>query len=112
MKTTTRTRVYRRGLRHAGSHGDADDAHLRRFTEVLRRRPGVAESTTPKMLRAMKLLEVDLMADLAYNLFATRRLAPTPAQNINTVGEVPDSSWFTNRLGHRAADARGCGQGP
>jgi hypothetical protein len=24
-----------------------------------------------------------------------------PAQNVNTLGEVPDSSWFTNRLGAR-----------
>jgi len=22
-----------------------------------------------------------------------------PALNVNTLGEVPDSSWFTNRLG-------------
>jgi hypothetical protein len=24
-----------------------------------------------------------------------------PAQNVNTLGEVPDSSWFTNRIGRR-----------
>jgi hypothetical protein len=26
---------------------------------------------------------------------------PAPAANVNTLGEVPDSSWFTNRLGTR-----------
>jgi hypothetical protein len=26
---------------------------------------------------------------------------PIPAVNVNTLGEVPDSSWFTNRLGTR-----------
>jgi hypothetical protein len=26
---------------------------------------------------------------------------PPPAANVNTLGEVPDSSWFTNRLGAR-----------
>jgi len=25
----------------------------------------------------------------------------TPARNTNTLGEVPDSAWFTNRIGHR-----------
>src|SRR5512134_3260898 len=26
----------------------------------------------------------------------------TPAVNVNTIGEVPDSSWFTNRIGVRS----------
>ena len=29
-----------------------------------------------------------------------------PAANVNTLGEVPDSSWFTNRIGARGDDAR------
>ena len=28
-----------------------------------------------------------------------------PAVNVNTVGEVPDSSWFTNRIGRREMTA-------
>jgi hypothetical protein len=48
--------------------------------------------------------EPELIYDLAENMFArpgdknfNRR-----AQNINTVDEVPDGSWFTNRAGRRA----------
>lgn len=44
--------------------------------------------------------DIDLVWDLAYNLFANPG-DPTPnvrAKNINTIDEVPDSSWFTNRI--------------
>jgi hypothetical protein len=34
------------------------------------------------------------------------------ARNINTVGEVPDSSWFTNRVGRRAMTAGEIARGP
>jgi hypothetical protein len=39
--------------------------------------------------------------EMAENLFVTARYKPsgTRAQNINTIDEVPDSSWFTNRIG-------------
>jgi hypothetical protein len=45
--------------------------------------------------------EINLFFDLTYNLFAHPG-DPTPnvrAQSINTIDEVPDSSWFTNRKG-------------
>src|SRR5215203_5105460 len=47
--------------------------------------------------------DIDLFYDLAYNLFVTPRKAPAGirAENANTVDEVPDSSWFTNRIGTR-----------
>ena len=47
---------------------------------------------------------LDLMYELTYNLFALPRHKPSGvrAQNINTIDEVPDSSWFTNRIGTRA----------
>jgi hypothetical protein len=44
--------------------------------------------------------EIDLTIDLATNIFA-RPGDPTPdvrARNVNTIDEVPDSSWFTNRI--------------
>ncbi len=47
--------------------------------------------------------EIDLNIDLATNLFG-RPGDSTPnvrARNINTIDEVPDSSWFTNRILHR-----------
>jgi hypothetical protein len=47
--------------------------------------------------------EIGLLYDLSYNLFVVQRSKPsgTRAQNINTIDEVPDSSWFTNRIGTR-----------
>src|SRR4029453_85346 len=44
--------------------------------------------------------EVGLFYDLSVNLFVTAGRTPsnTRAQNINTIDEVPDSSWFTNRV--------------
>ncbi len=37
---------------------------------------------------------------------------PSPAVNVNTLGEVPDSSWFTNRLGRVAVTAAEVARGP
>jgi hypothetical protein len=48
---------------------------------------------------AMKPLEVDLLADLATNLLGPRTVVAERAKNLNTVDEVPDSSWYTNRAG-------------
>lgn len=46
---------------------------------------------------AMTPNEVDLRVDVTYNLLTGRRRAAGLAANVNTVDEVPDSSWFTNR---------------
>ena len=42
--------------------------------------------------------------ELAYNLFVNSGYKPSGlrAKNLNTIDEVPDSSWFTNRVGSRA----------
>jgi hypothetical protein len=48
----------------------------------------------------VKPWDIDLVYDLAENLFG-RPGDPGPvgrAQNVNTIDEVPDSSWFTNRI--------------
>src|SRR4051794_6340628 len=39
--------------------------------------------------------------EMVHNLFATARYRPTGnrALNLNTIDEVPDSAWFTNRVG-------------
>jgi hypothetical protein len=39
--------------------------------------------------------------DLVENTFGNPAKSRGPAMNTNTLGEVPDSSWFTNRLGTR-----------
>jgi hypothetical protein len=64
--------------------------------------------------------EIDLFWDLAENLFGRPGdpAAGVKAQNVNTIDEVPDSSWFTNRIGTRPLSidevVRGplTGQGP
>ena len=44
--------------------------------------------------------EIDLFIDLATNLFAQPgdRATGVRARNVNTIDEVPDSNWFTNRI--------------
>jgi hypothetical protein len=48
-----------------------------------------------------KPLSIELFFEYGYNLFvnAKRKPSNTQAGNINTIDEVPDSSWFTNRIG-------------
>ena len=62
---------------------------------------------------AMTSVETSLFVDIASN--AIRRTgteASLRAQNLNSVDEVPDSSWFTNRAGHRLLTADEIGRGP
>ena len=51
--------------------------------------------------------EIVQMYEMVYNLFIAPGYEPsgTRAQNINTIDEVPDSSWFTNRIGARPITA-------
>ena len=48
--------------------------------------------------------EIGDLYEMTYNLFIQPDYKPSGlrAQNLNTVDEVPDSSWFTNRIGTRA----------
>ena len=57
----------------------------------------------PQDAAGAALSEVDLMYELTYNLFALpgRKPSGLRAQNVNTIDELPDSSWFTNRVGTR-----------
>ena len=58
--------------------------------------------------------QVNLMYELTYNLFALPRHKPSGlrAQNVNTIDEVPDSRWFTNRIGTRALTTDEIVRGP
>ena len=71
------------------------------------------------MHRRRRSYEVDLALELIVNQFARPgdRTASSPrAGNVNTIDEVPDSTWFTNRIGARAMPldelARGANLGP
>ena len=52
------------------------------------------------MRRRSQAWDIDLIFDLAENLFASPaiRRPHVRARNVNTIDEVPDSSWFTNRI--------------
>jgi hypothetical protein len=58
--------------------------------------------------------EINLAYDLAYAYTVTARRPPTRrrAGNVNTIDEVPDSGWFTNRIGHRPVSAAEIAIGP
>jgi hypothetical protein len=61
----------------------------------------------------MQLHDVELLVDLTYNIIKGDGVAePGRAGNVNTVDEVPDSSWFTNRLGARAMSPEAVAIGP
>jgi hypothetical protein len=47
--------------------------------------------------------EIGELYEMTYNLFVQPGYKPSGrrAQNVNTIDEVPDSSWFTNRIGTR-----------
>ena len=54
------------------------------------------------------------MYELVRNLFVTSGYKPSGlrAKNLNTIDEVPDSSWFTNRIGTRPITADEITRGP
>src|SRR5258705_11960627 len=51
-----------------------------------------------------KPLAINLFYEYSYNLFvnASRQPSNSRAGNVNTIDDVPDSSWFTNRIGTTA----------
>ena len=58
--------------------------------------------------------EIDLFWDLALNMFS-KPGDPAPdvkARNVNTIDEVPDSNWFTNRIAARPVSIEEAVQGP
>src|SRR6188508_3410038 len=63
----------------------------------------IAREPEPRDASGAQPWDIGLLYDLSYNLFVVQRSKPsgTRAQNINTIDEVPDSSWFTNRIGTR-----------
>ncbi|HEX5111097.1 MAG TPA: hypothetical protein VFV95_21745 [Vicinamibacterales bacterium] len=62
----------------------------------------------------VKAWDIGLMYELAVNLYVNERRKPsnTRAQNVNTIDEVPDSSWFTNRIGQTRVTPEDLARGP
>jgi hypothetical protein len=60
-------------------------------------------------------IELNTPYDVVEHTFLVRSPRPgtiRPAQNVNTLGEVPDSSWFTNRIGERPMSLEEIARGP
>jgi hypothetical protein len=83
-----------------------------RADDPLRREPETQDAS------AAAESEIGLFYELAYNLAvaARHKSSNTLAGNVNTIDEVPDSSWFTNRIGSvpvsEAEIVRGPNAGP
>lgn len=61
----------------------------------------------------IKPMELKLFSDLAFNIVkGSEKPTGVRAENVNTVDEVPDSSWFTNRAGVRTLTSDDVARGP
>ncbi len=58
--------------------------------------------------------DIESLYEMTHNLFVTADYKPsgTRAANINTIDEVPDSSWFTNRIGVKPISVDEIARGP
>ncbi len=70
--------------------------------------------TVPEMSVAATPHEqnIDELYDFAYNSIKYKRPVPSPSLGINTLGEVPDSGWYTNRHAAHALSKDALKQGP
>src|SRR4029450_5960897 len=76
--------------------------------DPLPREPETADAS------GVKEWDIDLFYDLAENLFGRPGDAGPAghARNVNTIDEVPDSSWFTNRILARPLSIEEAVRGP
>lgn len=89
----------------AGSRGAAPRFYA---DDPLAREPETQDAST------VQPWDIDLFVDLTTNLFGRPGDAALDvrAQNVNTVDEVPDSGWFTNRIGVEPLSAAQIAVGP
>jgi len=70
----------------------------------------------PESQDAQKAARSDIgdLYEMAYNLFVNPKYKPSGkrAGNLNTIDDVPDSSWFTNRIGARTLTVEEIVRGP
>src|SRR5918995_3611761 len=98
---------------HGFSPATIDAQRVKFFSDdPLQREPETQDASK------VAVMEIGLSSDLLLNLFTQIGDPRTDvkAQNINTIDEVPDSSWFTNRIYARSLTAdeitRGPNEGP
>ena len=51
----------------------------------------------PTPVTEVKKRDIDALYDFMWQSFRPQGKKPAPSRGINTLGEVPDSEWFTNR---------------
>jgi hypothetical protein len=66
----------------------------------------------PKPVVSPKPIDIDPLFDFAYMSFVHNKPVPKPAANTNTLGEVPDSSWYVNRHASHRMSAVELKRGP
>jgi hypothetical protein len=73
----------------------------------------IAREPEPADASGVQRFDVHLTWDIVSSLFVKEgdRIARR-AQNVNTIDEVPDSSWFTNRVGSQELTASDVAKGP
>jgi hypothetical protein len=91
----------------AGAAGQAARAVLRFFPDD----PISRDDDTAMDASGIKELELSESYDFLINTFATKS-DPIRAVNVNTLDEVPDSSWFANRIGVRDLPLTEIARGP
>jgi hypothetical protein len=57
----------------------------------------VAAAPKPRDTTLVKPRKTDALYDFMYNSFEPKPKTIPPAQNVTTLGEVPDSAWYANR---------------
>jgi hypothetical protein len=74
----------------------------------------IAREPNPVDASKVEPFPVHLSWDIISSLFVVKEGSHIthPAQDVNTIGEVPDSSWFTNRAGSRPLTAVDVARGP
>jgi hypothetical protein len=74
----------------------------------------IAREPESQDARHAQAYEVESLYEMTHNLFVTAGYKPsgTRAQNVNTIDEVPDSSWFTNRIAPAQRGQTPMGQTP
>ena len=92
-----------------GGFGPAGAASRRFYSD-----DPIAREPEPQDASVAAFNEQDMLYELTRNSFALPKREPSglPAQNINTIDEVPDSSWFTNRVGSRPVTVDEIVRGP
>jgi hypothetical protein len=93
-----------------GVSSEAGSANGRRFYDD----DPIAREPESQDASGVEEWDIELLVDLSINLFAPPggKGGNVRAGNVNTIDEVPDSSWFTNRIASRQVTIEEAVRGP